>query len=76
MIKEVQHRGCQKLQYYIDSGSPRDNRDVTRIMRDTLTNLNCIHHHIEEMGGQHEWSFWKNRFPGVLNVFYDGYSAP
>lgn len=75
MIKEVQRRGCQNLRYYIDSGSPRDNRDVTRIMRDTLSNLNCTHHHVEEMGGRHEWSFWKNRFPGVLDVFYDGYRA-
>lgn len=72
MIREVQARGCQGLRYYIDSGEPRDNADVTRRMRDVLTQMGCVFEHVEQPGGQHEWSFWKARFANALRMFYQG----
>ena len=69
MIREVERRGCQGLRYYIDSGSPNDNADVTRLMRDKLDELGCTFEHVEETGGTHDWSFWKGRFPNVLRTF-------
>ena len=69
MIEEIGRRGCQDVTYYIDSGSPNDNADVTRQMRDKLTELGCVFEHIEEAGGQHDWSFWRGRFPNVLRTF-------
>jgi|GEM_PF-2353872 len=69
MIREVERRGCQGLSYYIDSGSPNDNADVTRLMRDTLAQLGCTFEHVEETGGTHDWSYWRGRFPNVLRTF-------
>ena len=69
MIREVERRGCQGLNYYIDSGSPNDNADVTRLMRDTLAQLGCTFEHVEETGGTHDWSYWRGRFPNVLRTF-------
>lgn len=72
MLTQVQARGCQGLRYYIDSGEPRDNADVTRLMRDVLTERGCTFEHIEQPNGRHEWSFWKARLPNALRMFYDG----
>lgn len=73
MLTQVQARGCQGLRYYIDSGEPRDNADVTRLMRDVLTQKGCEFEHIEQPNGRHEWSFWKARLPNALRMFYDGH---
>lgn len=76
IIKDLELRGCQGLRYYLDSGSPADNSVSTRLMRDLLRQLGCTVRHIEEPGGQHDWSYWRGRFPSVLDTFYEGYTTP
>lgn len=63
--------GCQDVKYYLDSGSPNDNHDVTLEMRDILDGLGCDYHYVVDPGGQHDWSFWNGRFDGVLQTFSD-----
>lgn len=75
-MRLVQERGCQDITYYLDSGSPADNADVTREMRDVLARHGCPHTHVEETGGTHDWSYWKGRFPNVLRTFADVHAAP
>jgi len=74
MVGEMDRRGCQGVTYYLDSGSPNDGVDGTRAMRDELVQLGCEHVHVEEPGGQHDWSFWKRRLPGALDVFQRVYA--
>ena len=76
MIEEQRRLGCQDKVFYLDSGSPADNSESTRQMRDLLTQLGCDAHHVEQPGGRHEWSFWRGRFPAVLDTFHRAYSAP
>lgn len=76
IIKDLELRGCQGLRYYLDSGSPADNSVSTRLMRDLLMRLGCTVRHLEEPGGQHDWSYWRGRFPGVLDTFHEGYTTP
>lgn len=69
MLREVERRGCQGLGYYIDSGSPADNADVTRAMKQLLERMGCDMEHVEQPGATHDWSFWRGRFPNVLRTF-------
>lgn len=71
ILAELEQRGCQGLRYYLDSGEPADNSVSTRQMRDLLARLGCSFTHREEPGGQHDWLYWKGRFPGVLEAFVD-----
>ena len=69
MIDTVARQGCKGLRFYLDSGTPRDNMEVTRKMRDVLLMQGCETVHREEVGGQHDWGFWQGRFAGALDAF-------
>ena len=69
LIDEIQRRGCQDVAYYLDSGSPNDNFDVTQVMRDVLDGMGCDYEYVLEQGGQHDWAFWRGRFGGVMEDF-------
>ncbi len=70
MVRELARLGCQGLRYYLDSGAPMDNTDSTRAMRAQLEMMNCAFTHVEEAGGQHDWSTWRGRFSLVLRAFF------
>jgi enterochelin esterase family protein len=71
IVGELEARGCQDSTYYLDSGSPADNFEVTQTMRDTLDQLGCDYRYELEEGGEHEWSYWHERFDMVLEHFAD-----
>ncbi|MFU8803391.1 MAG: hypothetical protein ACNA8W_06255 [Bradymonadaceae bacterium] len=65
----LDERGCQDVEFYLDSGSPADNYQITLQMRDRLNALGCEHTHLVEEGGLHEWSYWHGRVHGLLEAF-------
>jgi enterochelin esterase family protein len=75
MVRTIARRGCQELSYYLDSGSPGDNFEITREMRDTLERLGCRRVYVHDEGARHEWGFWRDRLPGVLEAFRDVYDS-
>lgn len=58
--------GCQDVRFYIDSGSPQDNYQVTLEMRDLMEALECDFTHVVETGGLHDWAFWRGRVGAIL----------
>lgn len=78
MIGAIAQRGCQDVRYYLDSGASGPSQDgaaETRLMRDKLAELGCAHRHVEQPEATHDWSFWKQRFPGVLDSFEQAFDA-
>lgn len=71
VVDEIAARGCQGITYYLDSGSPADNFEITQVMRDTLDGLGCDYDYVLDAGATHDWSFWRARFDGVLRDFAD-----
>jgi enterochelin esterase-like enzyme len=65
----LESKDCQDVVFYLDSGSPADNYQVTLAMRDRLHELACQHTHRVDEGGRHEWSFWNARFHHLLETF-------
>ncbi len=53
---------------YLDSGSPRDNFDVTRDMAQVLERRGYEVTYVVEEGAGHEWSAWQGRLQGALEV--------
>lgn len=69
MLEVIAEKGCQDITYYLDSGSPQDNYQVTLAMRDQMIELGCDHIHLVDDGGLHQWNYWHNRFANVLEAF-------
>ena len=70
MISRIRNGPVMNARFYLDSGSPNDNSESTRLMVNALEARGYEYHHIEENGGQHEWSFWAGRFDEMLeNLF-------
>jgi enterochelin esterase family protein len=61
----------QKLSvsFHLDHGCPNDNCDSNRDMNGALVGKGYDVVHVEDPGAQHDWSFWKNRLPGLLHDF-------
>jgi S-formylglutathione hydrolase FrmB len=79
MMGVIRMGGCQDITYYLDSGAAgasQDGAPNTRLMRDALVELGCPHTHVEQPEGTHDWSFWRQRFPNVLNAFEAVYTQP
>jgi enterochelin esterase-like enzyme len=55
---------------YIDSGSPADNSEATRLMVSVLEQRNYPHHHFEQANASHDWAFWRDRFDELLDYLY------
>lgn len=73
VIGRIDDLGCQDTSFYLDSGSPNDNYEVTLTMRDTLDGLGCDYRYVLDDGAQHDWSFWNARFDGVLRHFAESH---
>ena len=69
MLAVIEELGCQDIKYYLDSGSPQDNYQVTLAMQGQLEELECDYTYVLEEGGLHEWSYWRARFGNVLEAF-------
>lgn len=54
------------IDFYLDSGSPEDNHDVTILLRDALQATGYEVHHVVEEGAQHEWAAWGGRFAAAV----------
>ena len=70
MISRILNGPEMTARFYIDSGSPNDNSDSTRQMVDALDVRGYEYHHIEEQGGQHDWSYWAGRFDDMLQHLF------
>jgi iron(III)-enterobactin esterase len=74
----IAQRGCQDVRYYLDSGASGPSEDgaaETRQLRDLLAQLGCVYDHVEQPEATHDWRFWKQRFPGVLESFERAFDA-
>jgi enterochelin esterase-like enzyme len=69
MLRILDTSGCFDASFYLDSGSPNDNFEVTQQMRDLLDRKGCRYRYVLDEGGTHEWWKWKERLPGVLDHF-------
>jgi enterochelin esterase-like enzyme len=69
MLGIVAQAGCLDASFYLDSGSPNDNFEITRQMRDLLNNEGCRYRYVLDEGGTHDWWKWNERLPGVLDHF-------
>ena len=58
--------------FYLDSGCPNDNCEVTNLMETTLKSKGYDVKRITEANGQHDWAFWNRRMTGMLTHFRDG----
>ena len=56
--------------YYMDSGYPKDNSDVTREMAAVMKTKGYTYKHIEKPGAVHDWADWARRFPGLLSYLW------
>lgn len=75
MIARVQNEPVRAIRFYLDSGEPADNHAVTNELAAALAARGYDHVRITEPGGQHEWSFWRGRFAGMLTHFREGQTA-
>lgn len=60
------------VRFYVDHGSPNDNRVVSLDFVARLSSKGYQHRHVEEPNGRHEWVFWQGRLPGLLRYFREG----
>ena len=75
MISRVESAPKKPLRIYLDSGCPDDNCDVTDQLASILASKGYEHVRIKQAGAPHEWSFWRDRLPGMLTHFRDGQAA-
>lgn len=60
------------VRFYLDHGCPGDNCDSNRAMNDALVQKGYDVVHVEQPNAQHDWSFWRARFPGMMETFRKG----
>jgi iron(III)-enterobactin esterase len=63
------------VRFYLDSGCPGDNCEVTDEMAETLEQKGYDFVRIKEPGALHVWSHWHARLGGMLTHFRDGLTA-
>lgn len=59
------------VRFYLDSGCPDDNCDVTDEMDQVMSAKGYDHVRIKDDGAEHDWQFWNERLPGMLTHFRD-----
>ena len=69
MITRVQQSPKIPVRFYLDSGCPDDNCDVTDQMDTVMTQKGYDHVRIKELNAEHDWSFWRGRLGGLLTHF-------
>lgn len=75
MITRAESEAKKPLRIYLDSGCPDDNCDVTDRLAGVLAAKGYDHVRIKEQGAEHDWSYWRDRLPGMLTHFRDGQTA-
>lgn len=58
--------------FYLDSGCPDDNCEVTNLMETTLKSKSYDVKRVTEANAEHDWAFWNGRMTGMLTHFRDG----
>jgi len=71
MIKRVQSTPKIATRFYLDSGCPDDNCVVTDEMDQVMSQKGYDHVRIKVQDAQHDWSYWRDRLPGLLTHFRD-----
>ena len=61
--------------FYLDSGCPEDNCEVTDRMADVMRGAGYDVVRVTAPGARHEWSAWRARFAGMLASFRGGRGA-
>jgi hypothetical protein len=75
MITRVSSSPKKPLRFYLDSGCPQDNCEVTDQLAQVLEAKGYEHVRIKQDGATHDWSFWRDRLGGLLTHFRDGQTA-
>lgn len=75
MIERVSREPKIAARFYLDSGCPDDNCDVTDAMAQALAAKGYDHVRVTEQGGKHEWLHWNKRLAGMLTHFRDKQTA-
>ncbi len=75
MLKRVQQSPKIPVRFYLDSGCPDDNCDVTDQMDAIMTQKGYDHVRIKEMNAEHDWSFWRGRLDELLTHFRENQSV-
>ncbi len=72
MIRQVQQDAgpLKPLRFYLDSADVNDNHDETVEMAQALDARGYPHLHVVQAGASHDWFFWKDRFPGMLQYLF------
>lgn len=71
MLTRVESTPKIAVRFYLDSGCPDDNCDVTDEMDAIMTAKGYDHVRIKEDGAEHDWSYWRDRLGGMLTHFRD-----
>lgn len=71
MITRVESSPKIPVRFYLDSGCPDDNCDVTDEMASVMTTKGYDLVRVKVNGAQHDWSYWRDRLPGMLTHFRD-----
>jgi enterochelin esterase family protein len=72
LVARVDSQKKEAVRFYVDHGCPNDNCDSNRAMNDALVKKGYDVVHVEEPNAQHDWAYWRGRFPGMLQTFRQG----
>ncbi len=72
MITRASQEPKTPSRFYLDSGCPNDNCDVTTQMESTLKGKGYEVTRITAPNAQHDWAFWNARMAGMLTHFRQG----
>lgn len=75
MITRVSQEPKIAARFYLDSGCPDDNCDVTDQMAQAMAQKGYEHVRVKEPGGKHEWLHWNKRLGGMLTHFREGQTS-
>jgi enterochelin esterase family protein len=72
MLELVKSQAQKPLRWYLDHGCPGDNCDVNRRLKTELEAKGYPLRHVEQAEAKHEWTYWRDRLPGLLRYFREG----
>src|SRR6185295_17824918 len=71
LIDRVDTESVRPVRFYLDSGSPDDNYDVTNEFAAALQRRGYDYVRITQQDAAHDWPYWRARFAGLLTHFRD-----
>lgn len=75
LVLRAKSSGKLAVRFYLDHGCPDDNCASNRDMNDALVQKGYDVAHVEQPNAQHDWSYWRARFPGMMETFRKGHAG-